>query len=361
MFIHQNVALHNVVELEPAEDGGVYLRRYPKAVRESLSQLGRMVSQESAGVEIRFVTEAPSFRLALGALPSVLMPYEQHTHDVIIFRGGFFHSRHRIEHGRINHVNVVKIGGEDSFTAVDPEQTTFAGFSRNVWRVFLGRYAATFHHLDTYGYPTRPPHEDEVPASRWLAYGSSITSGAGATLHHNSYVYHAARRLGLDVMNQGLSGSCHCEAEVGQYFAKRDDWQLLTLEVGVNMRARTSPEDFRQRVTAMLDAVYEQNAATGANRRVVLITLYPNSATASWTAAPDSIGARNELAYNEILRELAATPSYGGLELIEGGDVLQSPGDLTTDLVHPSDYGHVAMGVQLAALLGQPAASVTSA
>lgn len=32
------------------------------------------------------------------------------------------------------------------------------------------------------------------------------------------------------------------------------------------------------------------------------------------------------------------------LGLIEGGDVLDDLGDLTTDLIHPSDYGHARMG-----------------
>ena len=79
--------------------GGVYLRRFPRAVRDVLSPLGRMVAQESAGVELRFVTGAPGFRLALGAAPSVLAPHEKHACDVVIFRGAFFHSRHHIVPG----------------------------------------------------------------------------------------------------------------------------------------------------------------------------------------------------------------------------------------------------------------------
>ncbi len=69
-MIHGDLEFNNTVELELAAGGGVYLRRFPKAVREALSPLGRIVSQESAGCEIRFVTEAESLRLAVSAQPA---------------------------------------------------------------------------------------------------------------------------------------------------------------------------------------------------------------------------------------------------------------------------------------------------
>lgn len=65
--------------------------------------------------------------------------------------------------------------------------------------------------LETYGFGHRPPLPDELPEKRWLAYGSSITNGAFPGLHHNSYIYHAARIAGLDVLNHGISGSCLCD------------------------------------------------------------------------------------------------------------------------------------------------------
>jgi hypothetical protein len=87
---YENTELHNTVEIEPAAGGGVHLRRYPKAVRDCLSPLGRMVSQESAGCELRFVTEAESIRVAVSSLPSPLVPYELHNQDLFVFRGDFF-------------------------------------------------------------------------------------------------------------------------------------------------------------------------------------------------------------------------------------------------------------------------------
>ena len=94
--------IHENIELEEAAGGGLHLRRIPKAVRDCLSPLGRMVSQESAGCELRFVTEADSFRVAVSSVPSCLAPWELHNQDVFVFKGPFFHSHLRLEPGKVN-------------------------------------------------------------------------------------------------------------------------------------------------------------------------------------------------------------------------------------------------------------------
>ena len=347
-----DAALHNVVELEPLAGGGVLLRRIPRHVAETLSPLGRMVAEESAGVELRFVTASTSFRLTLSALPSVLQPYESNGHEVIVFRGGFLHSRHRIESGRPNHLQVINHGGAEPFDRLGPDHRRACGFSPEVWRIFFGRYPAVYHGLETFGHGVRPPTAAEVPSRRWLAYGSSITCGAGASLHHQGYVYHAARRLGVDVINLGLSGSCCCEPEMAAFLADRDDWDLATLEVGVNMRQSHTTQRFRHRVEHLLDRLSEAHP----RKAMTLITIYPNAATPGWSAgvAADGEPTRREAAFNDVLRELVASDRFSGLRLIEGGTVLREPGDLTMDLIHPSDYGHARMGEALAEALRVP-------
>jgi lysophospholipase L1-like esterase len=334
---HWNVALHNVSETETLADGGLVLHRYPKAVRRSLSVLGRMIAEDSAGVELRFVTESPCFRISLGSRPSFLSPYEQHGQEIAILRGAFVHSIHRLEPGRVNHIHVTNFSEGDPFLEFTGKETPHAGFSPNVWRIFLGRCANIFYGLETFDHPVRPPQKGETPDRRWLAYGSSITNGAAASLHLNSYVYHAARTAGLDVRNLGLSGSCRCESEVADFLGVQDDCSIFTLEVGVNMRGSVEPEDFRGRVERLLEKVHR------ADRKVFLITVYPNYASGD----PD----RRQKAYSEVLRDIHAGGRWPGLGLIEGGSVLDSPGDLTTDMIHPSDYGHARMGRNLGDIL----------
>ncbi len=339
-MIHQDVALHNVVELESAPGGGTFLRRYPAEIRNILSPLGRIVSQDAAGVEIRFVTDSASFRLDIASLPNVLSPWEMHHQDLVIFRGAFLHSHHRLTPGRINHINVANFGGVEAFDAVTASAARGCGFAPNVWRILLGRYPAVFHGLDTYGHARRPPKPDELPKHRWIAYGSSITNGASPTVHHNSYLYHAARQASLDVFNLGLSGACLCEAQVADHLAGRDDWDVMTLELGVNMRGHVEADEFRRRAEEMLWKITTRHP----DRRLVLITIFPNAATTAHTATPDAPVSVRQDAFDDILRQLAAGRN---ITLIEGSDILDDFACLSVDLIHPSDYGHARMGMNL--------------
>jgi lysophospholipase L1-like esterase len=347
-MIYQGLELHGVVELEPAAGGGVLLRRFPAAVRERLSPLGRIVAQESAGCELRFVTEAESVRVAVSSLPSPLAPHELHNQDLFVFKGPFFHSHLRLEPGRVNHLHLTDLGGatRQAFLSLKPEVRDTDYFAHHVWRLMFGRYAAVFHELDTYGYPVRPPTAAEVPGRRLLCYGSSITNGASPTLYHLCYVQQAARALRLDVCNLGLSGSCLCEPELADYLAARDDWALLTLELGVNMRGGFTPEQFAARSRYLVERLIARHPA----RPIVLITIFPNGqSVAAATVASET--QRREVAFNQALRDLVAELRHPHLHLLEGTDLLTDFTGLTRDLIHPGDYGHTELGLRLAAAL----------
>ncbi len=343
MLLHQDVGLHNVEQLEPADGGGLYLRRFPASVRSKLIPLGRMVSAESSGVELRFVTDSPNFCLAVSSRPSVLAPFETHLQDLFIFRGAFLHSHHRLDPGKINRINVINIQNVEKFNEIAEPHGLACGFSWKVWRILFGRYPAIYLGLDTYDSPRRPPLLTEVPRRRWLAYGSSITHGGAATLHHGAYIYHAARVAGLDVLNQGLSGACHCETHVANYFSARTDWDIITLEIGVNLRPSTSPQEYFRRVSYMLEKLRQTHPVAP----IVLLTIFPNAASAERTAGTNAVSTERESQFNAILREFVRDGAATNVYLVEGHELLDNFGDLSVDLIHPSDYGHARMGANL--------------
>jgi lysophospholipase L1-like esterase len=352
-MIYGSIELHNTVELEPASGGGVHLCRFPKEVRDSLSPLGRMVALESAGCELRFVTEAENLRVAVSSLPSTLAPWELHNQDVFIFKGSFFHSHLRLEPGKINHLNLVDIGGtvKKSFLTLKPGVRDTDYFSHHVWRVLFGRYPAVLHEVDTYGYPVRPPRPDELPKRRILFYGSSITNGASPTLYHLCYVQQAARHLQADALNQGLSGSCLCEPEIARYLAGREDWDVISLELGVNMREGFSVDEFRARSGGLIRQIIARHPA----KPVFLTTIFPNGQSPE-NAIEDSDMQHKQEAFCQILRDTVEELGHPLLHLIEGREVFPDYSGITRDLVHPGDYGHMEMGRNLAqriaALLG---------
>ncbi len=345
---YENLEFHGAVELDPATGGGLLIRRFPRRIRDGLSPLGRLVSQESAGCELRFVTDAQNIRLAVSALPSPLAPYELNNPDLFIFKGSFFHSHVRLEPGKVNHIHLTDITGDmqKGFDGLRPAVRDTEYFSAKVWRVLFGRYAAVFHELDTYGYTVRSPLTTETPKRRMLCYGSSITNGASPTMYHMCYVQQLARHLKADVFNQGLSGACLCESEVADYLSARDDWDLITLELGVNMRNSFTVQEFEQRSRYLIETV----VAAHPQKPVFLITIYPNAQSPQNAAKPCEIQQR-QLDYDEVLRTIAAENLSGKLHLIEGSDIFTDYSGITKDLIHPGDYGHMEMGFNLARII----------
>ncbi|UKS27898.1 GDSL-type esterase/lipase family protein [Paenibacillus sp. HWE-109] len=331
-MIHRNVELHNVVEVESREFyPGVGLHRFPASVRNALGKRGKLVSRQSSGCEIRFVSDSPQVCVSLSSFDS--------NGEALVFYGDIFHSKHSLIQGTIHTILLEKPVELENMNA---KVWSHANFSLGVWRVMTGRYHAVFHGVDTFGGDCRPPSASELPRLRWLAYGSSITHSAHATHQANTYVSQTAMRLGLDVLNGGLSGACLCEREVADYLSEREDWDIATLEIGVNMRSGFSTEQFRKRADYLIERMV--NKAPG--KPVVLITSFPNAASVELN--PSDSG-KNQHEFNHILRELASC--YTNVHLFEGSDILSSYSGLTYDMIHPSDYGHALMAENLSRLL----------
>ena len=94
-----------------------------------------------------------------------------------------------------------------------------------VYRLLLGgpqRDPLMIHAIE--GENIRPPPPHDLPALRYLAYGTSITHGFDAEGPHLTYVGHTARLLGANLINLGVGGSAHCEPELADYIAAVAYW-----------------------------------------------------------------------------------------------------------------------------------------
>ncbi|MBD2845323.1 hypothetical protein IDH44_08985 [Paenibacillus sp. IB182496] len=235
----------------------------------------------------------------------------------------------------------------DSLEQVVPEALARGRFSIEVWRVLISRdYAAdrefqvAYHGIDCFGEPVHPPPLSALPAKRWLAYGSSITHGAGATVHSSSYIQQAARRLGVDVLNKGLGGACLCEPEVAAHFADLDTWDWATLELGVNMRGLFTTAQFEQRARAFVQRMLRPG------KPVVLIDMFPNAS--DYAANPNDPMRDVNREFREALWRIHDECANPKLHIISGEQLLPVLRLLTVDLIHPSDDGHIEMGRLLA-------------
>lgn len=322
--------LHNIAELDSSAGyPGPLVRRYPRAVAEALEN-SASVSAEASLSELRFVVVsgrrlAVSFTSISGG-------------DLFIYRGDFVQNHLRLPAGRV--VRHPLDFENDLFANLSVEAFAGQAFSRHVWRVIFDG-VILLHGVDQMGAIIRPPRADEKPARRWAAYGSSITHGYSPVTRQQSYVSQTARRLGVDVLNLGLSGSCMCEKPAVDYLASRDDWDFITCEVGINMRAHYEPDVFDQRVRYLVETL----TARRPGKPLVLISPFTSAADFAVEPTRDSL---RTAGYREKLSAIAADFAPRGVHLIDGREILPAFSGLNCDFVHPSTEGHTLMAESLA-------------
>jgi len=313
----------------PTVPGAVRLSRYPQQL-EAVYTLGggKLVSRQSTGCEIRFVPEGTDFELTLSSPDSA---------KVHFYQGSYWQQALEMEGGR---TYAFRGSVNETLLRIRSESEPTGAISTKVVRLRVERGTVHFHGLDTYGFPCRAPKSEELPTKRWLAWGSSITQS-----DTYGYIHQAANRLGVDVLNKGLSGSCGAEPEVAEWLSHQNEWDFATCEWGVNMRNTIDPDEFESRINGSLDHFLSFQ------KPAFLITSFLNSSHLQ--LEENAVISERQSAYDEILREAVAKRSktHPQLHLIEGRDVLQSPTWLNADLIHPSHDGHNRMGEVLAGRL----------
>ncbi len=314
----------NVGEMTPV-DGiqGFRLSRYPSRLEtEFLTPGGKVNARKAVGCEIRLVPNTDRVRFRLSSPETVTVQF---------YQGDFWVQSVQLRPGQVQEPEVcVK---PELFDLPEAAKSDLL-FHPAVIRMRVESAGIVYlHGLDTYGFGSRPPMAEELPAIRWLAWGSSITQ-----CDTYGYVHQAAHRLRVEVLNKGMSGSCGVEPATAQYHCECEDWEFATLEWGVNIRGSVEPEEFKQRV----DGCLEHFIATG--KPVFLITPFSNDAHLG-LGDPETV--RRQSAFGEILRE-AVEASPEQIRLIEGEGILARWNWLAGDLVHPTHEGHNMMGEKLA-------------
>ncbi len=329
-MIHERVELHNVAELHyEARRGGYRLQRVPEAVRRELNPGAQLCVLQPDNAEIRYVAAGPS---------KVTLSSHGQTRVSVFF--GPFDSYQRAVVGR--EPQTIEVTPSEALEALPDRYTAGMPFSPRVVRLVLGgpeRDPVLLHGVG--GEDVRPPAADESPSLRLLTYGTSITHGYFAEGPHLTYVGHAARRLGADLINLGVAGSAHCEPEIADYMAGRTDWHVASLGLSVNMQGFPMPE-FRRRVQYLVDRV----AGADAGRPVACITLWPYYRDFGWEPVGQYGGTPEE--YRQELRDAVAATGHANAHLLEGPELLTDISGLSADLIHPADHGMLEMGGRLA-------------
>lgn len=331
-MIFRNVELHNIAGITELWNGSLQLQRVPEDVRLCLNPAAQERALHAANAEIRFVCDSPKAKITLSS-PAGSGQFLV-GHGTFLSPSGFPVSGSKL---------TIELEIPENLRCLKPEQADDLAFDPRVFRILLPNQPIIFFEAE--GDNLRPPAPEQLPSLRYLAYGTSITEGGCATSPHLAYVAQAARRLGADLLNLGMSGSCQCEKEMADHIAGRTDWHIATLALSVNMM-EFSVEEFSKRVN------YAVNTIAGADttRPVACITLFPY-----FTGACTNHEAEEDKAarFRQELRDAVAHCPHPNVHLIEGAEILDQLDGLTADVIHPSDYGMMRMGENLAERLAK--------
>ena len=180
------------------------------------------------------------------------------------------------------------------------------------------------------------PEPGMTPSTTMLSYGSSITHGACGIPPEGTYASQCARRLGCDLLNLGFGGSAQMDEAIAEHIASRDDWDLATFEMGINVR-RWPLEDFRAAAERFVSIVAEAHP----DKWLFCIDIFTCDCDLGATPVHGE-------GFREAVAEIVEKRNSGKVVHVDGRDVLTDPTGLRTDLVHPADDGMQEMGRNLA-------------
>lgn len=328
---YPSLSLHNVAETVPANwaADGDRLCRLPASAGAGLNVDARERVRHPTGSEIRFVPGDPEETV------SVTLSAAERTRIRPFW--GSFQPWEPIEIGPTP--ETIAFAVPDRLGALGTDERV-GRFAPHVCRILFERVPAVAVH-DVAG-DCRPPAPDELPDRRYLAYGTSITEGAATSAPHLTYVERVARTLGYDALNFGCSGSAFCEPSMADYIASRDDWDVATLALSVNMANRGfTATQFRERAETFVDTIADAHP----RKPIACVTLFPYFADAL-----DGGDSERATDFRAALEAIVADSPRDNLYLVEGGSLMDLPG-LTTDLLHPGDAGMEAIGRRLSSEL----------
>ncbi|MDL2229547.1 GDSL-type esterase/lipase family protein [Treponema sp. OttesenSCG-928-L16] len=316
---YKNLLLHNINEVEERE-GKYWLHRFPGDVRNNLESTGQ-VSADHSGSEIRFMIRG-KVRIKLSS--------DADSAAVIIYYGdNQFGIRYISQAGTVIELDTIYTPENH---AKLPQK---ARYSPDMVRLVLFRTIS----LDEISGDYELPGAEASPEKKYLAYGTSITQGKYNLLPDLSYPAIFGNLTGFDVFNYGMSGCCFMEDVVIDFLC-RESYDLISLCLSVNMLGKNYPiEVFRQRAGKLLRALRDKNPSSP----VFLISIMTHWRDLGMTreTSPRTAADCNE--WRAVVEDLSGMTNT---HFLDGRKIL-SPANLTTDFIHPGDYGMIEIAYNL--------------
>ncbi len=332
-MLYKNAELHNIRAIESLPEGGFRLSRIPEDLRQKMNPSAQNAAFYTCGCEIRFNLRQGVARVVLRRARGNGVPVDPNGVAEVWF--GPFEGDWTICPRSIGpELSVLTIKTPENLDLLRRcARENGLAYDPALARVILPYDWST--ELVAIEGEIEPPRTEQTPGLTMLAYGSSITHGGGAVRPTETYAMLAANRLGMDLVNLGFAGSAHMELDMARFIAKDVQWDLATLEMGINVIGSWPVEQFRERVRGFVGQI----ATAHPERWIYCIDLF----TCVHDLKQDPIIE----AYRQVVRETVNELSLPRLVYINGRSLLTSSDGLTSDLVHPSSAGMQEIAARL--------------
>jgi hypothetical protein len=323
------IAWHDVKDWGPEGKGWTetlrYYDRFPSKAEKQVPQAVWNLSRHSAGMLVRFETDAPVIHARWSLLnPGLALPHMPATG----VSGLDLYARD--EQGRDRWLAVAKPTQQKMEARLAGGIDPLPGGKRRLFTVYLPLYNGT----DSLEIGVEPKASFEPVAPRKdkpiVFYGTSILHGACASRPGMPFPAILGRRFNRPTINLGFSGSGKMEAEVGALLAELDPC-LYAIDCLPNMSA----EQVAERAEPLVRQLRKTHPATP----ILLVE------DRTFTSAPFLKGSRDgHAARRAALRKTFETLTADGvkdLAYLEGEALLGDDGEGATDGSHPNDLGMV--------------------
>ena len=208
-------------------------------------------------------------------------------------------------------------------------------FPYDMWRIApVSNTPVTFYGLKD-RVQALPFKYEEKPTV--LVYGSSISQGCGAPCGLFPYVDVAGNIIGYQVKNKAIAGGCFCEKEMLEYL-KSESFDIAYFELGTNIADRPI-KIIEERVGAFIDDFCKSFP----NKKLFFTTPVKGLSDISEFSVDYKQNFANS---RKVITK--HVKKYTNTYLINGHKLCEKDYYMSADLLHPSGFGHIMMGVYLA-------------
>lgn len=333
---YKNLEIHNVAQIVPYQEGGITWLRVPEESYNAQSDMGKNMSRGCTGVELRFVLQGETARITMQSLdaPETLVTFQSWYGGI---QGGWQCHEENVYIPNEPKVFVFR-RPENMQTVRRMNEATGDHWDAEVIRVIFNR--GEIRIVDVEG-DICPPEKAQIPAKTLLTYGSSITHGSNSYTTPDTWAFVLAHRLGMDIRNLGMAGSCRMEPEVVEYIAsegEQGNWDAATLELGINVIGWEDAA-IREHVTNTI----RQIAGRNPDKKIFVISpFYSND---------DFFEKGNADRWRKIIPEICQMLRYENVVYIDGSDILGDVSLLSADVVHPNVFGVAQIADRLTQIL----------